>query len=173
MHATALEILMTGFASWGVWVTYHNYISAERDCLAVERSQFNGSRRIIALRNLRIEYALMQVQVVLLFLGIVSLFLPPPPFPPALDPMSRQMAFGSMLVRVGLTYISVRLTLLSRKNYTERELIVAVPKAGAATLQRRASDLQAAATHAQDEASTEQDKASTAWTDEAAERGRS
>lgn len=96
----ALACIGLGLAMWAVWVAFEDAVEltdAPRDDL----------RRLIALGNMRAQLARVSTQGILMFVGIVSVLLPPPTNAVLDIEPELEQAF---LVRLGLMAITAILT---------------------------------------------------------------
>lgn len=107
-YASAMEVLQfllacvgLGLAMWGVWVAFE-------DAVDLTATPPEDLRRLIALRNMRERLAEISAQGVLVFVGVVSVLLPPPSNPASTDIIPElEQAF---LVRLGLMFVTAILT---------------------------------------------------------------
>lgn len=184
-NAYLLEIIQVGMNLIGVGATAFTLGSAKMNLRAVwyERP-VDGQRILLAQKNVRREYvSLVHIQGVLLAIGILGLFMPPPPWPWGPIPQSQltseqyRIVLSAQIVRVGLTWLSFRKTVNSIQNWIDERPLrkprrrtdgVITP---ATIAQATATIAQAQATAAQDIASAQQDHASAVLRGEAVEHG--
>ena len=89
-----------GFALWGIWVAFE-------DAIELTDAPPDDLRRLVALSNMRAQLARVSAQGVLVFVGVVSVLLPPPSADIAeIGPELEQ----SLLVRMGLILVTMILT---------------------------------------------------------------
>lgn len=107
-YASGMEVVQLlsaltglGLAMWGIWL-------AIEDAIELTDTPPEDLRRLIALGNMRGQLARMSVHGVLVFVGVVSILLPPPPV--ALQDVAAELE-QSTFIRLGLILVTVILVL--------------------------------------------------------------
>lgn len=108
-YASGMEVfqLLTAvvglaLAMWGIWL-------ATEDAIELTDSPPDDLRRLIALGNMRGQMARLSVHGVLVFVGVVSILLPPPP--PEVIPGAVTELEQSTFIRLGLILVTIILVI--------------------------------------------------------------
>lgn len=119
------EIAQTFMALCGSVMSFVVKKDADRNKARAFRFRFNGDRRLIAIKNCRIENTVWIVQIALAVTGVAAIWLAPPPMPNhehvIVEEMRlmREIVFSIIVVRLGMAYVSYRLMRLSYQNWVD------------------------------------------------------